>query len=218
MKRLLLGVCVVLALALLAAPAGAQKVSVGLKAGPNFSTVSAADIPDEVKSVARLIGGGFMVVQISPNFAFQPELLYAQKGFKEVDIDETGEMRFNYVEVPLLLRAQPTLKGRFLPNLIAGPTVAYNTGCDAVLREAGQDEVVADCDDAPIRDIDFGLAFGGGVDMAVGKAFIVLDLRYTLGLSNIVDLSGANEIKNRAFSVMAGFRYPLGGYTTTAAR
>jgi len=56
------------------------------------------------------------------------------------------------------------------------------------------------------------------VDMAVGKAFLVLDLRYTLGLTSIDDDSNPSDIKHRAFSIMAGFRYPLGGYTTTAAQ
>lgn len=217
MKRVLAGICSILALAVLAVPADAQKVSVGLKAGPNFVTLSGDDVSN-VESFARVIGGGFMVVQFGNNLAFQPEVLYAQKGAKDVDGDEIMKLKLDYFEVPLLLRAHPALTGRFLPHVIAGPTIAYNSNCDASLSEAGV-EATIDCDDLmPLKDWDFGVAMGGGVDMAVGKAFIVLDLRYTLGLSNIDDDSNPSDAKNRAFSIMAGFRYPLGGYTQTAAR
>jgi opacity protein-like surface antigen len=217
MKRLLAGFCIFVALAVLAVPADAQKVSVGLKAGPNFVTLAGDGVSD-VESFARMIGGGFMVVQLGNNFAFQPELLYAQKGGKEVDADEIMKLKLDYIEVPLLLRAFPTMTGRFLPHLLAGPTVAYNSNCDAEITEAGVATTV-DCDDLlPLKDWDLGVALGGGVDMAVGKAFLVLDLRYTLGLTSIDDDSNPSDIKHRAFSIMAGFRYPLGGYTTTAAQ
>ena len=217
MKRLLGAICTMVTLAMLAGPVDAQQVSVGLKAGPNFVTLGGSDVGD-VESFARLIGGGFMVVQFGPNFAFQPEVLYAQKGTKEVDADEVMKLKLDYIEVPLLLRAHPALTGRFLPHVLAGPTIAYNSNCDAERTVAGI-ETVIDCDDLlSIKDMDLGVAFGGGVDMAVGKAFLLLDLRYTLGLSKVDDDSNPGDVKNRAFSIMAGFRYPLGGYPTTAAR
>lgn len=45
-----------------------------------------------------------------------------------------------------------------------------------------------------IKGIDFGINFGLGYKLASG---IFLDARYNLGLSNINDLEGSDELKNQ---------------------
>ena len=59
-----------------------------------------------------------------------------------------------------------------------------------------------------LRSIDFGAMAGLGIDIATsGSLSVSLDVLYNLGLSSI---SESDDVKNRALSIMAGIRGPLG--------
>ena len=56
-----------------------------------------------------------------------------------------------------------------------------------------------------LKDTDYGLAVGGGVDFGLGQGQLTVDSRYTLGLAKIYD-SGI-DVKNRVISVMLGYSF-----------
>lgn len=86
----------------------------------------------------------------------------------------------------------------------AGPQVGFSLYGDSNDRDIDNDQ---------LKDAEFALAFGGGVDFPVASSSanfiqtVGLDLRYTLGLTDVFDVPGASEAKNQAFigAVTIGF-------------
>jgi hypothetical protein len=212
LRGLVLGACV-----LAPAVAGAQDVSAGVKLGVDFTTLgNARELIDNVvgktsvdsSSKVGVIGGGFVQFPIRDRLAFQPELLFVQKGVK---LDEIGggslSASLNYLEFPMLLRVTFPMEKQNAYVLV-GPSFGIKASTSATLDSAGQtkDENI----DGSVRSADFGLALGLGVER--NKYF--LEIRYTLGLNDIAtDLPGGgtttphvDSVKNRVFAIMVGLK------------
>jgi hypothetical protein len=61
-----------------------------------------------------------------------------------------------------------------------------------------------------VKDTDFGMVLGGGVDIGLGKGKMVFDVRYTLGLTTIIEYELFEEnidLKNNAFSFLLGYSF-----------
>ena len=71
-------------------------------------------------------------------------------------------------------------------------------------------EISVDCDDEfdELTSMDLGAVAGAGASIATsGSLSVSVDAVYNLGLSSI---SESDDVKNRAFSIMAGIRIPIG--------
>ena len=87
-------------------------VTAGLQAGVTVSTVSSyrSGPPEEAFGSAFRSGGtagGFVTVPLRGTIAFQPEVLFTQKGAMLTDPQRSAAVastRLTYLEVPLLLR------------------------------------------------------------------------------------------------------------------
>ena len=81
-----------------------NKARFGFKAGLNLSNMYTKDVQDE-NMILGFNGGLFLKIPVTPNFAFQPELLYTTKG-SELTYNSfvSGKASFslNYVELPVL--------------------------------------------------------------------------------------------------------------------
>ena len=103
----------------------------------------------------------------------------------------TMKMKQDYIEVPVLIKYNIPTQGSISPNLFVGPYAAINVGSkleweDVPAELEGEDVPEGDIENA--ASIDFGLTFGGGLGFAVGpKGKLTLDVRYTLGMTNIFD-------------------------------
>ncbi|HEX6309412.1 MAG TPA: porin family protein [Longimicrobiales bacterium] len=197
----------VVGLAFGATVASAQ--TIGFKAGVSLATMSIEDIDEGVDHRTGFAGGGFVRFDFG-RLGIQPEILSVTKGF-EVD-DPSGDERLSleYVAIPVLLHFPLTYGASFAPYLIGGPEFAFEVGCDA---EIGGVEF--DCDDAGAdsfdrKSFDIGLSAGGGLAFAMGPGALLLEGRYTWGLTNIQDDEQEAELKNRAAYIMAGYSIPLG--------
>ncbi|MEJ2151474.1 MAG: porin family protein [Gemmatimonadota bacterium] len=200
----------------------AQGTMIGGKAGFNVSDLSVDEAPGEVIDMRTdFVGGGFVSFPIGESFAIQPEVLYARKGAKIDDFDEDAELeaKLDYIEIPVLLVARLTDQNSAArPIVYAGPAVSFEVNCElegtveAVSASADCDrlsEVGAD-ENIETKGTDFGLVFGGGVEFDAGSAVIIIEGRYNVGLVDINDATEDDEIKNRAFSFMAGIGFPIG--------
>lgn len=56
--------------------------------------------------------------------------------------------------------------------------------------------------------IDLGLLFGAGIDVRLGPGMISGDVRYDLGLTDIIE-GGGSSVKNRAIEILLGYVYSL---------
>jgi hypothetical protein len=95
-------------------------VSLGLKAGGSLSTLVGKDA-GAYESIYGFHAGVFSNISLSKLFAFQPELLYSQKGAKSLNIfGDYVTRRFHYVDVPLAFHVNTN--GLFFE---AGPQIGF---------------------------------------------------------------------------------------------
>jgi hypothetical protein len=159
-------------------------------------------------------GLGFSIPVTADNFfAIQPELLYIQKGAKfnsSLSTTRVGDTYINYLELPVL--AKINFGGEsFRLYVNGGPSISY-----ALFGKTNNNDIeFGDGADVSFNNrIDLGLQFGGGIGFKAGPGDILLDARYGLGISNLLDQPVAgtdDELQNRVYAFTIGYAIPLGG-------
>lgn len=173
-----------------------QSFNIGVKAGINsshltgtFSPKIGIQYPKQGKLGA--VFGAFGQYSLSEKFSLQTELLYSIEGEvyeyystqSGTTARESYDFTFYYVRIPIFLKYYPVRKF----NIFAGPYVDYMI--HANLRLEVETELTKD-----VLDTDINKAFSTwhyGISGGVGYEFdfgLSLDLRYTLGINDIVDL------------------------------
>ncbi len=207
----------------------AQGISVGGKFGVNFATTGGA-LGGGDAGIRKPAFGGFITVVPARPFGLQAELLYSPKGseasgfqvldggqvFRTITFSSTNA----YLELPILARLQApmTPANRVGLHAVFGPSVALQLGCTTTVRftdvsnTTGQiiseENLELDCSES-LKNTDFSLVFGGGVDFAVADmGRLVLEARYTLGLTTF-STTPDFDAKNRVFAVLIGFGYRI---------
>ncbi|MES2573566.1 MAG: porin family protein [Bacteroidota bacterium] len=182
MKKIILSAVAVLAFGF----ANAQDVKFGAKAALNVSNLD-GDIDG-----SSLIGfqvGGFAEIKFSEKFAIQPELVYSTQGAKTEAFGPEVDIKLAYINIPVL--AKYYVAKSF--SVEAGPQVGFLLS--------------ADVDGEDVKDIfsstDFGIAAGLGYDFTENLS---AGVRYYLGLSNALDVSGADS-KNSVLAVSVGYKF-----------
>ena len=168
----------------------------GLKAGLSVSNlkVTSDGFGFDFSSRIGFHGGLYYHFFLGEHFAIQPELLYSLKGAKLSVMGFEANTNLDYIDIPLLARYQVT----DLINLHAGPQVGLLIAANSVVD--GEKEDIKE----ELTTLDFGLAFGGGVDLPMGLNFTV---RYVLGLSNIAaDVEDDSTLKNNVFQFSIGYK------------
>ncbi|WP_181307790.1 porin family protein [Rufibacter sp. XAAS-G3-1] len=208
-------------------------ISLGLKAGVNYSTIMADD-DEGIKYKPDFHVGGFAEYSISDMVSIKPELLYSRKGAKysfsasDQFIDGNGEtqtitgevdakMTFQYLELPVLAKVKAG-------NLFfeAGPTFGYLLKSTADIKSSfsggGMDFSYDGSDDGTddMKRFEFGYAAGIGYELPSGLG---LTLRYNGGLSDLnketeedpeeEELAGvpSGKIKNSVFQCSLSYRF-----------
>jgi hypothetical protein len=141
------------------APAASSGLSprLGVEGGFDLANLNGPNVNDVFASRLGWVVGGFLSLPLGPSFAFQPEIMYEQKGGKY----NGNPYQLDYVEIPLLLNID-----------VIGPI--------GILLGPSFDASVANNVGATTNN-DVGLV--GGVQINVER-FLVSG-RYELGLTNI---------------------------------
>ena len=195
---------------LIAAPLQAQ-TTIGVKGGINIANVSTnvEDIEDLAEAKTGFVGGAFVSFGLGSLFAIQPELLYSQKGFEASEGLLEAQLGTNYIEIPVLLKAQFKL-AMLRPAIYAGPVVSFETSCNLDLPDGS-----VDCDDdegfVDRKTTDWAAAFGANLDFFLGPVTLIVDGRYQLGLTNLANDPDfpEEEVKSRVWQIMAGIGWTL---------
>lgn len=161
------------------------------------------EIDENLKSRSGISFGGFLTYSINEIFAVQPEVLFTQKGAKANDEDWELSFNLSYLEIPVLAKIMIPAKGNIKPSLLAGPVVALKLSGNTRVEWYGEEEE-EDIEDGT----DFGLILGGSIDFGVGQGKLMIDIRYTLGLSQIGEIDGEDlDMKNGVLSIMLGYSF-----------
>jgi hypothetical protein len=114
-------------------------------------------------------------------------------------------IEINYLEVPVLMKYKILPEGDYTPSLFAGPYVAFQMSAkgSATVEVDGVSQT-EEMDMEEVKSIDLGITFGGSLGIKVGSGRIILDIRYSFGLTKIADDTDA---KNSAFTLMLGYAF-----------
>jgi len=163
---------------------GSGSVSLGLKAGASLTNLTGADAKG-FDNRFGFHGGIFANIGLTSLFAFQPELLYSQKGGNYANVTDQS-LRLHYIDVPLAFHVNTG--GLFFE---AGPQVGFLVGAK---RQAGSASVDVK---SGYNSVDFGYLFGLGYQLKHGLG---VGLRYNGGFTN---LDKATTIGNTTFQARA---------------
>ena len=188
MKNLILVSGLILSLCI---AAGAQEATqgvtgMGLKLGFGFANISTDydELDEFLDSRTGFSGGAFLTYNLNRQLAVQPEVLYVSKGAEKDLFIITPAWAMDYLEIPVLLKFAFTPDAKVRPNLFAGPAFALLLSSEVSASDYSFD--VAD----GMKSMDVGFVLGGGLDF---KRF-TFDIRYTLGLVNVIDADKINEL------------------------
>lgn len=223
MKKVILFIC----LFSLSAGVTAQKFIP--KAGISVANINFSDdikneqspTYDDTKPKLGFVLGLGVEFSFSDLLSIQPEILFHQKGFK-VDISEQGETytetnTLNYIEVPVMARLN---FGNFYAN--AGPIIGLGIGGSYEYKyegsgfsfsesgkfKFGSEPANYEGDDIYVDNaLEFGFGIGAGYKI-LGK--IMIDLRYSIGLSSILDDQQGLDARTTNNSLQFTVGVPLG--------
>lgn len=199
-----------------AASTFAQTITYGIKAGVNFSQISAS-VQNITASSNNLTGfhvGGVIDFGVSKSFSIQPGILYTTKGGSSTDVtsDGTGsganasKITLNYLEIPVnFLYHAPAGKGSVFIG--GGPYVGIGLSGSAPLvdqngQSTGQKQSIhfgSTVDD--IANPDYGINLLGGYKF---ENNLTLSVGYGIGLANLSN-EDIGKIHNRSLNFSIGF-------------
>ncbi|MFZ1683988.1 MAG: porin family protein [Candidatus Zixiibacteriota bacterium] len=131
--------------------------------------------------------GAFADLRIDSHFGIRMELLYVQKGCVENErlYGSKDIFRFDYVEIPLLVKFAPSPRSKIRPSISIGPFL------DQYLRSELESNPSSDIlgfhrylSKEKIRKSCYGIVLGGGIDFPSGKGMMSIEIRLELGLSS----------------------------------
>lgn len=182
-----------------AAQAQRSNVSLGLKAGATYSSFVGKQAGDQ-DGLFGFHGGGFANIGITDLFAFQPEVIYSQKGSKTANVVDAST-RLHYLDVPLSFHAN---SGGFFFE--AGPQVGFLLAAES---KSGPTSVDVK---SSTNAVDVGYLLGLGFQRKTGPG---IGLRYNGGFTNLPkavtvgSVTVQNNIRNSAFQLYV--TYSFGG-------
>jgi hypothetical protein len=183
-------------LAGLASAAQAQDVSLGIKAGPSYSGLVGSQAT-YYESIFGFHAGVFANIGLTDMFAFQPEVIYSQKGAKQNNVDVTS--RLNYVDIPLSFHVNAD--GLFFE---AGPQLGILVAAQDKRGSVSVDSKAA------YNTLDFGYLAGLGYQRKSGPG---IGLRYNGGFTNIEksrtvgNVTVQNNIRNSVFQLYLTYSF-----------
>lgn len=201
MRMLARSLILALALGLIGVASGhAQNRTIGFKLGPSFSKMSFDEEEEGLKWLTKFTGGGFLSLDMGA-FRLQPELTYVTKGAKWEEAGASGDLSYDYVEVPVLFVLPMGQGAGIRPNVYAGPALAYQVGCSVSVGGLS-----VDCDDDDQTKLDVGAMVGGGLAIPMGPGSFLLEGRFTFGLRNLAEVG---TMKHRTGALLLGYSATL---------
>jgi Outer membrane protein beta-barrel domain len=164
---------------------------------------SNGSVADYKKSTFGAQVGASFQAGITPKVSLVSELYFIMKGGELTANNPLTEdkttLRFYALEMPVLARFNV---GKFYAN--AGPSIAYNFYGTRKMEGSTKALSFNNSSEA-FKRVDAGVQMGAGYRFKMKQKSVVLDVRYTYGLSNI---SNNQEMYNRYLNISLHFSKP----------
>jgi opacity protein-like surface antigen len=212
MKKVIKKIIVAAGFVALFTTANAQ---IGVRIGANLANASITGDDDGIYKMRPGFSAGLFYQIKSGSLTIQPEINFAQQGTKfELDLLVGSKLQstvtMNYIQVPILVKYGFGNMEKLNFFVQAGPYLGLGIGkaktescvnggdCETEEFEYGSDE-------ENIKNPDVGAQFGAGVNI---NKNISVDVRYVLGLSNLVNGGIDDESwKNNAINIGVGYKF-----------
>lgn len=210
-RSLVLSAFILFATLLFPAHSSAQATTFGVQGGINLANVSftpgdPSEGNPDFKSRTRGVFGGFVARDFNPNVGLQVDFLYSQKGTKasaeEDGIAFTLEIGVDYIEIPVLIRANIAGSGGVKARVFGGPSFGFKVRDQTQFSVNGTVIPDEDTEEAEFKSSEAGFVVGGAVQF--GRVFV--DVRYNWGLTNVVGDDSGDVAKSRTFGFMIGYQ------------
>ncbi len=208
MKRTILGMMGVAAALAVITPsdAAAQRpMRVGVIGGYNMASFWGDDA-DDFDSRSGFDIGGLVQIPMGDMITIQPEVHYSQRGAEFELGGEDITFALDYIHVPILFKAGLPLAEGFDFDFEFGPSLGFNIGCELT---DGDDDVSCEDFGTEPKSFDYGIIAGGSFAWAAGAGDVLIDIRYDLGLTSIIDEEDAEDVKNSALQFLIGYAFAL---------
>jgi len=184
------------------------QLHLGIVGGLNLANLTGPDVKNSDTRSGFSIGT-YQEIKLSPFVSFQPELIFSQKGMiasgDGVFFPSRITCKFDYLELPLLLKFNLPLNEQANVHLLAGPSVAalvtsrYSTNGDASIPG----EEIPDL----MKDVDCGFILGGGIGYYTGAGVLNLEIRYEIGAMSAFRNSYGVDVKNSVLSILTAYSF-----------
>lgn len=192
--------------------------SFGPRFGINLGSISDdPDAPSAYKqsNIVGLIFGasaeigifGPMYIDVQPTYIKKGEEIEGPFIVNGQQVNGTLTQTANYLQFPILIKAKFPA-GPVKPYGFLGPNIGINLSATTEFEGGGQN---IDQDNENASSIDFAVDFGAGIGFGIMPLMdLVFDVRYSLGLSNVIKNPQQNEsAKTRGIQIMIGAMFGL---------
>lgn len=179
----------------------------GLRAGANLSNIVTGDNTDfNNGSKIGLTAAAFLEIPIVNGFSVQPELQYAQKGYKAdgrfLGSNYEYKLTSHFIEVPILAKFKPAKAF----GIVVGPQFSFLTSTSTKLTTPNatfENQINQDNDNLRKN------ILGGVIGVEATLGGVVLDLRYARDFQNNNGdgTTSTPRYKNQVIALTAGFRF-----------
>lgn len=168
----------------------------GAQAGVNIANFTGDSENSDAKIGFSI--GFFADFDLADALIFQPAVLYSTQGAKWSEGDYKAKHKFDYINIPLMLKYEVVEKF----YLEAGPQIGFLVSAEGESNFPGESN--EDLKDY-VKSVDFSLNVGASYDL-IDNLFI--GARYSFGLNNINDDSTWDAtIKNSNILLSLGYRF-----------
>lgn len=132
--------------------------------------------------------GTFGTIRLWKRIDFQPELLYTMQGLnystEYLYDDITYKIKISYLKMPCLLKYKISTRKKIHSALFVGPYVSWKLNAVRVTEIEGTREKAKMPN---VKDIDLGAEAGSSFDFNLPSGQMIVDLRFSYSLINIMD-------------------------------
>ena len=165
------------------------QVRFGVKAGYNLSTLiySGTISLNGERPISGFNAGVYASIPLSESFSLVPECVYSAQGTSFQTNTSNGKLNYDYLNVPVLIRYK-------LPK-----GIFFETGLQVGILLSANEKTNAYTTDIMYKTYGRDFAWPMGLGYQMPKQHFGVDLRYNLGLVNIL-ISGSDvNVKNSVF-------------------
>ncbi len=185
-----------------------HKIHIGLVGGLNLAQLDLdledqEDEDDLVLNNRVLFGiGGVLDYRFTDKISLIFSPIYVRKGsnFVNTDARQPFNWEFGYLDFHIFFKV--TFGNKTIqPYALFGPNLGLLLSARASSSDIKDD----------FKDIAFGLNFGGGVTLPIGRKNLFFEGYYNHGFRNISDHFLITSLKHKAIQIMVGITFPVGG-------